>query len=187
MKVRCALREVPYDLLKDKVYETYQDTETNYRILNEFKTFKYYRKEDFVEVKEDKVMKIRQWEELAGKVINGYTIAVDAICDEMDVRKNFQNCIRIYYARLSTEQIITQLKPFGIEVQFDKEPTITQNDYNWLVAMKLKPNWRIQRNYTKSNIICNLDELHHTSHILSSLELDTPYLVSDLLKMKVEN
>jgi hypothetical protein len=184
MKVRCALREVPYDLLKDKAYETYQDTETNYRILNEFKTFKYYRKEDFVEVKEDKVMKIRQWEDLDGKTINGFEISVN---DEwMTITKRNWYCMDIYYHSVPTSQIIAHLALLGIEVEFEKEPTITQNDYNWLVAMEVPYSKIVDKRFNDTNIIIDTIEIPYTSHLLQGLEKYDDITFGDLLKMKVE-
>ena len=189
MKVRCALREVPYDLLKDKDYETYQDTETKYRILNEFKTFKYYPKEDFVEVKEE-VMKIKEWNDINGKEINGNRIEVIGKSIYINFNSNPSVSMSIS-TNMKQSDIIAHLALLGIEVEFEKPMTITQIEWDMLNWYKHYSNAKIKRILSNSEVYIIKEDgwwsyIKNSDNLLTWLEIDKEYLVSDLLKCRIE-
>jgi hypothetical protein len=186
MKVKCKDKYYSESITIGKEYILMGESETHYAIINDDGYMVSYDKKYFEPMKVNS-MKIKEWKELGGKTINGYVIAVDTICEEIDVRKNFQNCIRIYYPRLSTEQIITQLKPFGIDVEFEKGQTITQNDYNFI---EIYCNNQDEATITKTGkdgyVFIGSLKMPLSWKLFESLEYGKPYFVSDLRKFRVE-
>lgn len=138
-------------------------------------------------------MKIKDWKELAGKKFTGgYDIGYDSICNEIDIRRYSETCVRMYVSKLSTEQIIAQFKSFGIDIEFEKEMTITQRDNYFLQWINSLDNEAI---VVKNTLSClpsikmkgNFCGIYFgTGDTLNGLELGKQYLVSDLLKCRIE-
>jgi hypothetical protein len=124
---------------------------------------------------------IKDWKELNGVELDG-GCKIDANCEScLFIDLNDENMGIPYF--FGNERIIKILAVFGLDVEFAKEPTITQNDYNWLVAMKFDPVLLIGRS-EKENRLCIINQsIPFTPHLFKNADL--PKTVSDLLKMKV--
>jgi hypothetical protein len=178
-----------FGLLKfGKEYEVLEESELMYFVMNEKNERQPYYKSRFTPIKEDEVMKIKNWKEINGvSSENGNHFNYCKASDQIEVKNdNRDSLIFIDTEFASTEQIVVVLKAFGLEVEFEKEPTITQNDYNWLIAMNLPVITSIIKPDHNHVITVDSFDMPRTYYIFNSLDFKRPYLVSDLLKMKVE-
>jgi hypothetical protein len=130
-------------------------------------------------------LKIKEWEDLDGKTINGNKFAVSEKYIEINFDRN-PSVGMIINISMKRSDIIAHLSLLGIEVEFDEEITITENDHNWLIAMEFDDCHLLSRHCKGSNIFYGYFEIEYTSHLLTSLEINKGYSISDLLKMKVE-
>jgi hypothetical protein len=103
------------------------------------------------------------------------------------VRKNDTYYIDFSMTNMSSDEIIAHLALLGIEVEFKKEITISQNDYNWLVAMDF--NERMLKKTVapfRKCVTVGIENIPFTDHLFNDLEPNKEYLVSDLLKFRIE-
>jgi hypothetical protein len=174
-------------ITKNCIYTVLREDDGYYELKNDNGEIKKYEIEYFEPLKEDKQMKkiIKDWKELDGVELDGGYVFHATLKEFIELRSELFPNIPLHYGAVSKENIIKILAVFGLDVEFPKEPKITQNDYNWLVAMKLDDNVGIKRDYKDRGIIVGLILLPFTSHLFKSL--DKEYLVADLLKMKVSD
>jgi hypothetical protein len=174
-------------ITKNCIYTVISEVDGYYELKNDAGIIKQYDKQYFTPIKEE-VMKIKEWKDLDGvSSENGNHFIYCKAADQIEVKNtNRDSLIFIDTEFASAEQIVVVLKAVGLEVEFEKEPTITQNDYNWLVAMRLSDDSRIKRDTACGCLKINGSNILYTLSILGNLEVGKEYLVSDLLKMKVE-
>jgi hypothetical protein len=124
---------------------------------------------------------IKDWKELNGVELDG-GCKIDANCEScLFIDLNDENMGIPYF--FGNERIIKILAVFGLDVEFAKEPTITQNDYNWLVALNIPEQNKIRKSHQLVTINGNL--VMYSDNILNGLEKHKEFTVSDILKMKV--
>jgi hypothetical protein len=124
---------------------------------------------------------IKDWKELNGVELDG-GCKIDANCEScLFIDLNDENMGIPYF--FGNERIIKILAVFGLDVEFAKEPTITRDDYNWLVAMKFDPVLLIGRSEKENRLYIINQSIPFTPHLFKNADL--PKTVSDLLKMKV--
>jgi hypothetical protein len=176
-----------YRLIKGIVYKVVKETETEYHIKLSKDINGIYNKKDFTPIKEE-VMKIKDWKELDG-VLSKYNVKCE------------RGVLLIYNSNLFVSKtdtttcekqiIIDWLKLYGIEVEFEKEMTITQMEWDMLNWYKHYSNAKIKRILSNSEVYIIKEDgwwsyIKNSDNLLTWLEIDKEYLVSDLQKMKVE-
>jgi hypothetical protein len=133
-------------------------------------------------------VKIKSWKELHGIKLNGeYVIDAETFKPfVIALRHKEYDDVWLSYVGIGEERILKILAVMGLKVEFEKEPTITQNDYNWLVAMDFERNVIIMKSCSDNHVWIGGFKSINTKHLFQSLEMNKPYIVSDLLKLKVE-
>jgi hypothetical protein len=174
-----------YRLIKGCIYKAIKETDTEYYIKLSKDVTGIYNKKDFTPTREE-VMKIKEWKELHGKEPGGYWVHI--YNNIISVTKNCEEYLKVS-RKFSNDQIIAHLALLGIEVEFEKETTITQNDYNYLKAITDDNRSVLCSTIIKKPFDCVMLDgvyLPCTIKLFCSLVDNEKYLVSDLLKMKVE-
>lgn len=149
----------------------------------------WYNKTRFKKVEE--VMKIKKWTELNDKKINGHVFCVgDKSIGIYQEKANSNIEMTLSIIALSTDQIIAHLALFGIDIEFEKEVTITQNEFN--ILNLYKPNIKLKRTLENSEIFTINEDggwyyIKNSEKLFPFLEIDKEYLIGDILKMKVED
>jgi hypothetical protein len=183
MKVKC--KEELFGLTEGDVCEVLEESISHYRI-KVGGILIWYRKADF-KIVEDKPMKkiIKDWHELHGiELDDGFEIdSNEAYMETVYIQKIPNGWIIPLRYDMGNDRIIKILAVFGLDVEFAKEPTITQNDYNWLVALNIPEQNKIRKSHQLVTINGNL--VMYSDNILNGLEKHKEFTVSDILKMKV--
>jgi hypothetical protein len=126
---------------------------------------------------------IKDWKELNGVELDG-GCKIDANCEScLFIDLNDENMGIPYF--FGNERIIKILAVFGLDVEFDKEPTITQHDRNWLIATNLNYTYKIKKQFSECNISVENQTIPFTKELFETLEYDKEYTVNELMKMKV--
>lgn len=173
-----------YRLKKNDTYKIIRETDKEYYIKLSEDVTGIYNKNDFIRIVKEEVMKIKQWSDLENSIINGFAFSVTNYY--VNVRSNGDSVMTFYYKTNTNNQIIAHLALLGIEIEFEKEVTITQNDYNWLVAMELEKTVGIMKSGSDNHVWIGGFKAINTKHLFKTLEPNKGYLVSDLLKCRVE-
>jgi hypothetical protein len=181
-------------ITKNCIYAVISEVDGYYELKNDAGIIKQYNKQYFTPIKEE-VMKIRQWEDLDNKILtlNGYKLSTVNNDKTIQIFKGDDYCGEFKPLAFSNEQIIAHLALLGIKVEFEKPMTITQEEYDLLKYLSHKSTGIvIQRNMSSQKLYCKWGQLYGCTLEISNaddfkwFELGKEYLVSDLLKMKVE-
>jgi hypothetical protein len=188
MKVRCKYNTgVAHQLTDGKTYNAINVNKNCgvmkdcYEVIDDNNQKIVFARDRFERVEE--VMKIKEIGDLIQKKIGVYSFQTSA--EWIYVFKNSMYHVN-YSTRMSDEEIIAHLALLGIDIEFEKEVTITQNDHNWLVAMEVPYSKIVDKRFNDTNIIIDTIEIPYTSHLLQGLEKYDDITFGDLLKMKVE-
>lgn len=142
--------------------------------------------EDFVtsQIGNKQIMKIKKWEDLDGKFIDNKRIFIWA----KEIRIWVDDKSKLILSRdLDDDQIIAHLALFNINIEFIKEPTITKEEHDFLQWLYTRDsNANIYRTLKDCNWRSKDVGWTKTASYFSELEYGIHYLVSDLLKLKVE-
>jgi hypothetical protein len=201
MKVRCTNPNgCGKALINGNEYEVLGENGEYYEILREdrdemrvgMKTG-WYLKSRFTPIKEDKVMKIKEWKELNGyRLSNGYII--DSQPSDLYLTLTHDSLLNLCfsYQGIGTENIIKILEVMGLKVEFEKEPTITQEEHDLLKWLGNYEDLFLHKWRDGEEIACGTFKaqksygIHFTKCLFNWFEPNKQYAVSDLLKMKVE-
>jgi hypothetical protein len=128
-------------------------------------------------------VKIKSWKDLDNRYINGNRFAVSEKYIEISFTNN-PSIGMVISTSMKCSDIIAHLALLGVDVEIEKPMTITQNDYNWLVATNIPEQYSIIKSHELVSV--NGIAVMYTENVLNGIEKHKSYLVSDLLKMKVE-
>jgi hypothetical protein len=176
------------NIINGKEYENIEQSDDDYYcVIRETDKIRgLYYKSRF-KIVEGKPMKkiIKDWHELHGiELDDGFEIdSNEAYMETVYIQKIPNGWIIPLRYDMGNDRIIKILAVFGLDVEFAKEPTITQNDYNWLVALNIPEQNKIRKSHQLVTINGNL--VMYSDNILNGLEKHKEFTVSDILKMKV--
>jgi hypothetical protein len=151
-----------------------------YRLINKFERI-------------DKVMKIKDWKELDGiKLANGYVIEATKYEYKLALSHHKFATMELSREGIGTEDIIKILAALGLDVEFEKEPTITQEEHDLLKWLGNYEDLFLHKWRDGEEIACGTFKaqksygIHFTKCLFNWFKPNKQYAVSDLLKMKVE-
>jgi hypothetical protein len=188
MKVKCIDKYYSEIITVGKEYDVMGESETHYAIANDEEYIVSYLKKYFEPIKGNGMkMIVKDWKDLDGTRLNlGYVINSKYYKEYMILgHQTFSN---IYLPHdLGKENILRILSAFGLEVEFGKEQTITQNDYNFI---EIYCNNQDEATITKAEkdgyVFIGSLKMPLSWKLFESLEYGKPYFVSDLRKFRVE-
>lgn len=192
MRVRCKDNKgATYGLTEGRIYETLEDFgDECVWMINNNGSRDYYHKSRFEKVGE--VMKIKDWKELDGKEINGYLLSYDDWSKYVYVKNNLGLSLTAMQTKHSSkEKILEILRLYGIEIEFEKEITITQTQFHYLKWIEsFGSNVSIKLNKNNPPFVMwengKFGQYQGDFKMFPQLATEVEYLVSDLLKIKVE-
>jgi len=187
MKVKCIDKYYSEIITAGKEYDVMGESETHYVIANDGGYIVSYLKKYFEPIKGNGMkMIVKDWKDLDGTRLNlGYVINSKYYKEYMIL--GHQTLSNIYLPHdLGKENILRILSAFGLEVEFEKEITLTQKDRNFLTSLLIGEGDSVVKKGFLSNVIVSTTIIPYTCHLLDSLEYEKMYKYSDLLKMKVE-
>ena len=135
-------------------------------------------------------MKIKDWKDLDNKHIKGNNIAVRDGYIHIDFDRN-ESVSMSLSVKMNQSEIIGHLKLLGIEVEFEKETTITQIQFyylKWIESFGSNVSIKLSKNNPPFVAWDNgkFGQYQGDFKMFPQLEVGVDYLVSDLLNMKVE-
>ena len=138
-------------------------------------------------------MKIKNWKELNGiELANGYVIEATKYEYKLALSHHKFATMELSREGIGTEDIIKILAVLGLDVEFEKEPTITQEEHDLLKWLGNYDDLFLNKWRDGEEIACGTFKaqksygIHFTKCLFNWFEPNKQYAVSDLLKMKVE-
>jgi len=141
--------------------------------------------EMFEEV-ENKIMKIKKWEDLHGFENEKCIIKKAHSCISIDFKNgDFISVAIISLEELENNTILSVLKLFGFDVEFVEEPKLTKRDRLWLEVMELNRDHSIKIEDEMSNIYISNHKSPFTNDLFRNLEIGKIYTIGELMKLEV--
>ena len=147
---------------------------------------KLFSEKEF-EFQKEEVMEIKGWKELDGKEINGYVFDIGSLWVKIRLSDTKTHVLTLWFEAMSDEVMIEHLKLHGIEVEFEKPMTITQEEHDFLQWLYTRnKNATISRKGTSRNWQSGCIEWAGTYSYFSEFNVGMEHPVSDLLKCRIE-
>jgi len=198
MKVKCKDKYYSESITIGEEYILMRESETHYAIINDDGDMVSYDKKYFepIEQKEKSNKKtIKDWKDLDGFENDRFVLRWRNCVIALILKgKNRIIDFDTGYLRPchfedfdSRDTVLAWLKLFGFDVEFEKEMTITQNDYNFI---EIYCNNQDEATITKAEkdgyVFIGSLKMPLSWKLFESLEYGKPYFVSDLRKFRVE-
>jgi hypothetical protein len=150
--------------------------------------------EMFEEV-ENKIMKISKWEELhkteqkeKGEEFIIEVLEVSSNISQICIQKrecNNLNMLTRIYSDQPTEKILSVLKCYGFDIEFQAEPTLTEEEFCFLSCFASENDYEIKRGYSKIiGIHEGIRYLIINPDLFQFIKEGESWKVEDLLKLK---
>jgi hypothetical protein len=143
------------------------------------------------------MIKIKNWEELhkteqkeKGEEFIIEVLEVSSNISQICIQKrecNNLNMLTRIYSDQPTEKILSVLKCYGFDIEFQEEPTLTDREWHWLMYFsdgRKVSMYRVERRAKPSNVIINGEEISYTLELFPWLKAGMYTSVEDLLKLK---
>jgi hypothetical protein len=117
--------------------------------------------------------------------LNGYEIESITSQGYARITRDGDFIMDISYTNVPTDTVLKCLNILGITATM--KPTITLNDYNWLIAMDINEKAELWKSEGDGVLKCNGFHYNGTWHLFKFMKPNTHYSVSQLLKMKIQD